>query len=112
MTLRVRDAQILVGRSARRASLDLAGQLAALFDHDLAVADPAGDLAGRIDRELLTHREVAVELAVDLGDVDLARALERAALGDLDHARIRRRFDRAFDHERVALGDLDALRLD
>src|SRR6476646_1334204 len=59
------------GRGGRRAELDLAGELAALFDHDLAVTDAAGDLARRVDDELLADGEVAVERATDLGDVDL-----------------------------------------
>jgi hypothetical protein len=94
------------------AEADFARQLAAFFDDDLAVADLAGDLAGRVNDELLAHGEAAVEHAADFGDVDFGRALELALLGDLHQARIHGRFDQAFDHERVAIGDLDALELD
>jgi sugar phosphate isomerase/epimerase len=74
------------GAGAGSGRLDLAGELAALLDHHLAVAHLAGDLAGREDDQLLAHGQVAVEQAADFGDVDFGGALERTALRDLDHA--------------------------
>jgi len=65
-----------------------------------------------VNDELLAHRQLAFETAVDLGVVDGDRALEHAVLGDLEHARVERRFDAAFDDQRVAIADLDALDLD
>ena len=78
----------------------------------LAVADLARALAGGVDDELLAHRQLALEAAADLGVVDGDRALEHAVLGDLEHARVERRLDAAFDDQRVAVADLDALDLD
>src|SRR5687768_906744 len=88
--------------AGRGTEADLAGKLAAFFDHDLAVADLAGDLAGGMDDELFANGQVAVEQAADLRDVDLGRALEGALLGNLHHAGVHRRLDEAFDHEGVA----------
>jgi hypothetical protein len=60
----------------------------------------------------LPHGEVAIELPVNLRDIDLSRALESAELRNLNHPRIHRRLDRALHHQGVAIGDLDALELD
>ena len=49
---------------------------------------------------------------MDLGNVDLCRALECAVFRDMDHARIHGGFYRAFHYQRVAVGDLHALELD
>src|SRR5437879_683264 len=91
---------------------DLAGELRAFLDLDLGVADLARDLAGAVDGELLAHRQLAFEAAVDLGVVDRDGALEHAVLRDLEHARVERGFHAAFDHQRVAVGDLGAFHLD
>src|SRR5688572_30436821 len=99
-------------RVAGRERADFTRQLAAFFDGELAVADLAGDLAVRMDDELLADGELALEAAVDLGDVDARSALEHALLGDLDHAAVHGRLDAAFHDERVAIGDLDTLQLD
>src|SRR5690606_11835395 len=92
--------------------LDVASNLAALFDHQLAVADLARDFAGRVNHEFFAYGQVAIEFATDFGDVDFCRTLECADLGDLDHARIHRCFDPAFDHQRVAIGNFNAFQLD
>src|SRR5258706_1662213 len=91
---------------------DVAADFRAFLDLDLGVADLAGDLARGVDDELLAHRELALEAAVDLGVVDRDRALEHAVLGDLEHARVEGRLDAAFDDQRIAVADLDALQLD
>lgn len=57
--------------------LDLPCQLPALFDHHLAIADLAADLARAIDHQLFTDGERAVELAMDFCDIDLGRAMKR-----------------------------------
>src|SRR5258706_288884 len=92
--------------------LDLAGELRAFLDLALGVADLARHLAGGVDHELLAHRELAFEAAVDLRLVDRDGALEHPMRGDLEHARVERRLDAAFHHQRVAIADLDALDLD
>src|SRR2546430_17042366 len=76
---------------------DLAGELRAFLDLDLGVANLARDLAGAVDGELLAHRQLAFEAAVDLGVVDGDGALEHAVLRDLEHARVERRFHASFD---------------
>src|SRR3981081_2728972 len=91
---------------------DLARQLGAFLDLDLGVADLARYLAGAVDHELLAHRQLAFEAAMDLGVVDRDRALEHAVRRDLEYARVEGRFDAAFNDERVAIADLDALQLD
>ena len=101
-------------RSVRlpHAHLDLTGQLATLFDHQLAVADLAADLAGAVDHQLLAHGQGAGEFAMDLGDVDLGRTVESPLLRDVNDARVHGRLHRAFHHQRVAVRDLDPLELD
>src|SRR4051812_41278587 len=91
---------------------DFAGELRAFLDLDLGVADLARHLARAVDDELLAHRELAFEAAVDLRLVDRDRALERAVLGDFEHARVESRLDAAFDDQRVAVADFYALQLD
>ena len=98
-------------RASANTGFDLARQLPALFHHQLAVADLAVDLARAVDHQLLAHGEGAVEFAMDLGNVDLCRALECAVFRDMDHARIHGGFYRAFHYQRVAVGDLHALSL-
>jgi len=65
-----------------------------------------------MDHQFLAHREAAIELAVDLCKVDLRRATERAAGGDLHQARSHGRLHDAFSQQGVAIGDLDAFELD
>ena len=84
----------------------------AFFNHQFAVANRAGDFAGRVNHQLLAHGQVAVELTANFGDVDFSRSLESALLGNLDDARIHGRFYRAFNYQRVAVGDFNALELD
>src|SRR6476620_11504091 len=98
--------------SGAAVDLHVAGDLAAFFDHQFAVADLAGDFAGSEDHQLFTHGQVAIEFAADFRQVDFGRALEGALVGDLDHARIHGRFDTAFHHQGVAIGDLNAFELD
>src|SRR5687767_12536800 len=91
---------------------EVAGDLGAFFHLDLGVADLARHLAAGVDDQLLAHRDLAFEAAANLGLVDGDGALEHAMLGDLEHARIERGFDTAFDDQRVAIADLDAFDLD
>src|SRR5581483_7477854 len=91
---------------------DVAGELAALLDRHLAVADLARDAPGGADHELPARRELAVEAAADLGDVDADLADEHAVLGDLDDAAVHRGLDAAFDDQGVAIGDFGAFQLD
>src|SRR6185312_4440632 len=58
--------------SAAGAEFHLARQLPALFDHELAIADFAGNFTGRVNHQLVAHGQVAVELAADFGDVDVS----------------------------------------
>src|SRR4051812_46943150 len=79
----------LAGRTRSRArlaagGLDLAGQLAAALDLDLAVGDLAAHLAGRVDDQAVADDELAFEQAADFGVFDLGRALERTVFSDLD----------------------------
>src|SRR5262245_66336755 len=111
--LGVRDA-LGRGHGARRLveHREVARDLGAFLDADLGVADLARHLAARVHDQLLAYRDLALEAAADLGLVDGDRALEYAVLGDLEHARVERGLDAAFDHQRVAVADLDALDLD
>ena len=97
------------GRSQRA---DVAADLAALLHQELAVAHLARHAPGGVDHEPAAHRELALEAAADLRDLDVRRALEGPLLGDLDGAAHHRRLHAALDHERVAVVDLDALELD
>jgi len=56
--------------------------------------------------------ELAVERAVDLGDVDRRRAVETPRREDLHRLAVDRRIDVALDHQDVAVRDLDALEVD
>src|SRR6266513_1661579 len=84
-----------------RLRLDVAENLAAAFD--LAVADRSRDPAGRLDQEPVTDDQITFEAAAYLGLVDRCRALEQAALGNLDSAAVGQLgVDTAFDEQFVA----------
>ena len=57
-----------------RLRLDVAENLAAAFDLDLAVADRSRDPAGRLDQEPVADDQITFEAAVYLGLVDRCRA--------------------------------------
>src|SRR5260221_13230471 len=61
-----------------RLRLDVAENLAAAFDLDLAVADRPRDPAGRLDQEPVADGQITFEAAAYLGLVDRCRALEQA----------------------------------
>src|SRR5258708_2248550 len=83
--------------------LDVAENLAAAFDLDLAVADRPRDPAGRLDQEPVADDQITFEAAAYLGLVDRCRALEQAALGNLDSAAVGQLgVDTAFDEQFVA----------
>src|SRR5258708_12267988 len=84
---------------------DLARQLGAFLDLDLGVADLARHLAGAVDHELLAHRQLAFEAAMDLGVVDRDGALEHAVRRDLEYARVEGPFDAPFNDEVAAIPD-------
>src|SRR5260221_8671948 len=71
-----------------RLLLNVAENLAAAFDLDLAVADRPRDPAGRLDQEPVADDQITFEAAAYLGLVDRCRALEQAALGNLDSAAV------------------------
>ena len=86
-----------------RLRLDVAENLAAAFDLDLAVADRPRDPAGRLDQEPVADDQITFEAAAYLGLVDRCRALEQAALGNLDSAAVGQLgVDTAFDEQFVA----------
>ncbi|SRR6266700_284249 len=81
-----------------RLRLDVAENLAAAFDLDLAVADRPRDPASRLDQEPVADDQITFEAAAYLGLVDRCRALEQAALGNLDSAAVGQLgVDTAFD---------------
>ncbi|MFO1056735.1 MAG: hypothetical protein U1E53_07170 [Dongiaceae bacterium] len=87
------------------------GQPAAALDLDLAAADPAAGAATAADDQPPAGRQLALELAEDLGAVDLGAALELAGGRHLQGARPRQAgLDTAFDHQLVAGADLAAQR--
>src|SRR5262245_53991313 len=95
-------------RGVRLERRDLARDFRALGDLDLLVADLAADAGRRVDDQLLARGQLAAEPAMDLGYVYRYHAVELALLGDLQHARVERGFEAAFDDERVAVDDLGA----
>src|SRR5204863_6206506 len=66
------------------ARLNVARDLAAALDLDLAIANRAGNPAGGADEEALSHRQVALESAAHLDLVDRRRALEQPGFGEFD----------------------------
>jgi hypothetical protein len=78
----------------------------------LAVANLPGHASARVDHQALARRHLTLEVAANLGDLDVDLAVEGAGLGDLDRAAHHGRLDPPLDHERVAVVDLDALQLD
>ena len=83
--------------------VNVAENLAAAFDLDLAVADRPRDPAGRLDQEPVADDQITFEAAAYLGLVDRCRALEQAALGNLDSTAVGQLgVDTAFDEQFVA----------
>src|SRR5512135_3796211 len=76
------DDDVAGGRVAVR--LHVAADLPAELDFKLTVADRSGDVAAGADQQALADDEVALERAAHVGVVDLGRALEQTALGDID----------------------------
>src|SRR5258708_10501582 len=86
-----------------RLRLNVAENLAAAFDLDVAVADRPRDRAGRLDQEPVADDQITFEAAAYLGLVDRCRALEQAALGNLDSAAVGQLgVDTGFDEQFVA----------
>src|ERR1700719_3929126 len=82
---------------------DVCEKLAAAFDLDLAVADRPRDPAGRLYQEPVADDQITFEAAAYLGLVDRCRALELAALGNLDSAAVDQLgVDSAFEWQFVA----------
>src|ERR1700723_4488429 len=82
---RVRQLGDDVAGSAR---LDVAANLAAQLDLDLAVADRPRHLAAGADQQPFADHQIAFENAAYIGVVDLGATLEEAGLGDVDIAAI------------------------
>src|SRR5215469_3230864 len=98
-----RDDVAVLGGGLR---LDVAGDLAAALDLQLAVADRARHPAARLDQQPLADGQIAFEAALDFGFLDRGGALEQPALGDLDVAAIVEvGLDAALDDQLVAGGD-------
>src|SRR6202035_1323210 len=86
---------------------DLARDLAAVLDLDLAVGDLARNVAGGADQQALADDEIALETAAHFGIVDRRDTFEEAALGDIDVVAIMQvGLDISFDQEPGAGGDL------
>src|SRR6516165_6554097 len=83
--------------------LDVAGKLTAGFDFELPVTNRAGYPAGSANEEPSADRQRALETAMHLGRVDRSRALEQAALGDIDLAAVLQiGLDAALDDKLIA----------
>src|SRR5579875_3826841 len=90
-----------------RLRLDVAGDLTAALDLDLAVANGARNAPARPNQKPFPDRQIAFEAAADLGLFDRSRALEQAGLGDVDIAAVGQiGLDAAFDDQLFARGDL------
>src|SRR4029077_18812855 len=63
---------------------DLARDLAAVLDLDLAVRDLARNVAGGADQQPLADDEIALETAAHFGIINRRDTFEEAALGDVD----------------------------
>src|SRR5436305_5841094 len=63
--------------------LDIAGDLAAGFYLDLAIADRAGNMAAGADEQPLADDQLTLEPAMHLGLLDRGVAFEGPALGDV-----------------------------
>src|SRR5262245_41970243 len=63
---------------------DVAGELAAVLDEDLAVANLSRNLAAWSNDELLARRQFAFEAAPDLRDLDFHDSMVGAVLRNLD----------------------------
>ena len=86
-----------------RVRLDVAKNLAAAFDFDLAIADGPRDPAGRPYQEPVANDQITFKAAAYLGFVDRCGPLEQAALGNLDSAAVGQPgVDTAFDEQFVA----------
>ena len=86
--------------------------MSTLFDHNLAITNFAGDFSRGKYGQLLAHRQAAIKLAVNFGDINLRRPFESAALRDLNHSRIHGRLNQSLHHQCVAIGDLNAFEFD
>jgi len=64
--VRARHGRRELGRVRGGLCLDVAGNLAAAFDLDLAVANRSGDAPARLDQEPLAHHQIALEATMDL----------------------------------------------
>ena len=100
-------------RSRRRlaalaiADAELARDLAAPLELELAVSDLADHPAALVHGQPAAHREIALVDAADLGLLDLAAADEMAGRLDLERAgRVHRDLDVALDHQPLAGRDL------
>ena len=54
-----------------RRALDVSRELSAFLDHHLAIADLARDAPRGMDHKLLPNSQATLEVAMDLGDIDL-----------------------------------------
>ena len=86
--------------------LDLAENLAAALDFDLAVEDRSRDPAGRPDQQPVVNDEITFEAAAYLSLGDGGGTLEETALGNLDDAAVGwLGVDAALDEQLVAGSD-------
>jgi hypothetical protein len=69
--------------------LDVAGDLSATLNLDLAIANRSGDASARLDQEPLANHQISFEAPLDLGFLDRGGALEQAGFGDTEIAAIR-----------------------
>src|SRR6516225_1417613 len=93
-------------RFARGLSLNIAENLAAALDFDLAIADRPRDPASRLDQQPVVDDEVALETAADLSLVDGGGTLEQASFRNLNDAAVGQfDVDATFDEQLVAGSD-------
>ena len=93
-------------RFARGLRLNIAENLAAALDFDLAIADRPRDPASRLDQQPVVDDEVALETAADLSLVDGGGTLEQASLRNLNDAAVGQfDVDATFDEQLVAGSD-------
>src|SRR5439155_7951811 len=76
------------------------------------ISDRPRYAAGSMDDQALARRQLADKLALNFGNIDHHRSLERSRLGNLHGLAVDRGLDMTFDNERVAIGDLDPFELD
>src|SRR5690606_8470469 len=79
----------------------------AALHFELAIADLAQNLAAGANGQTLTHHQIAVEAAGNIGGFNFGRAAEFAGTGNIHGAAIgQHSLDLAFDDETVAGTDL------